>query len=170
MIYQTQLEKKVFEIIEATVHHLGCAIVRIRLNGVADSRVLQIMLEKENGEGAAIEDCEKVSKNISTILDVEDPISGEYNLEVSSCGVDRPLTRIEDFQNYKGHAIKLATRLPIEGQKKFKAKITDVVEQNIVITSHDEKVVSIDFNNVMEAQLDYFYDAKVNKKSKKGAK
>ena len=94
----TEIERRILDIIEPEANAMGLEIVRIRMMG-ARTPILQIMAEKPDGT-MDVEDCAAFSRAIGPILDVEDPIRGEYNLEVSSPGIDRPLTRAKDFANF----------------------------------------------------------------------
>jgi ribosome maturation factor RimP len=116
---------KVTKLIEPAVTSLGYEIVRVLLLSSArdgDAQTLQIKTEAEDGT-MTVEGCAKISREISVILDVEDPISGEYNLEVSSPGLDRPLTRRKDFVNYAGYEVKVEMEAAIEGRRRFKGEL-----------------------------------------------
>ena len=109
------VERSIAPAIEA----MGYDIVRVVLSGSQHPR-LQIMAERKDGAGMVVDDCVAVSRAVSAILDVEDPISGPYELEVSSPGIDRPLTRLADFERFTGFEAKLETALPLEGQRRWK--------------------------------------------------
>ncbi len=171
MIYQTQLEGRIYEMTAPSLEHLGYKIVRIRMFGMGKGKTLQVMIEKLNWEMVNIEDCEKASKHISAILDVEDPIDGEYSLEMSSGGLDRPLTRIEDFEHFNGSHAKITTRMPINGQKRFTGTILGVSENKVAFRAVNvEEDLSIDFANMIEAHIEYFARKETNKKPKKKGK
>lgn len=157
MIYQTQLEAKIFEIVDAPLNAMGYEVVRIKLSHSGTSRVLQFMLDRADGENLTLEDCETASRHISVLLDVENPIDTEYALEMSSAGLNRPLTRPQDFESNVGNIIKLATKAPINGQKKFTGRLTSF-ENNIATLAvpAPQNTVEINFDHVLEAQLDYF--------------
>lgn len=157
MIYQSQIEAFIYNLIAPPMENLGYDIARIRLLQSGGKKLLQIMMDKLDGEQINISDCEKASHYISTLLDVEDPIKFEYSLEVSSTGFDRPITREKDFVNAIGKFVKIAAKMPIDGQKRFSGKIASVADSNISLELKDvEKVVSIPFSNIFEATLDYF--------------
>ncbi len=116
---------KVTKLITPTIEELGYEIVRVLLLSSARDggvQTLQIMTEAEDGT-ISVEGCAKISRAVSVILDVEDPISGEYNLEVSSPGLDRPLTRRKDFVNYAGYEVKVEMECAIEGRRRFKGEL-----------------------------------------------
>jgi ribosome maturation factor RimP len=156
MIYQTQLETKIFDIVNDSLVALGYDIVRIKLSHSGE-RTLQFMIDRVDGKGLTLEDCEKASRHVSVLLDVENPIDSEYNLEMSSPGLNRPLTRHKDFTNNVGNIIKLTTKAPIDGQKKFTGRLIGF-ETNIIKLElpAPQGIVEINFDHIFEAHLDYF--------------
>lgn len=108
------------DILAPSIEALGFEVIRIVLH-TGGRPTLQIMAERPDGT-MLVEDCAELSRVVSAILDVEDPIGGEYDLEVSSPGIDRPL-RPQDFERFAGHEAKIKTRLPIDGQSKFRGEI-----------------------------------------------
>lgn len=124
-------EKLIAELIAPSVDALGLELWGIEHSQQGKYSVLRIFIESENG--ITIDDCEKVSRQVSAILDVEDPISGEYTLEVSSPGLDRPLFSIEQFDQYKGNEIDVRLRTPLNGRRKFKGLLADVVEETVCV-------------------------------------
>jgi len=107
--------------------------------------VLRVFIESSSEEGTDIEDCAKVSRQVSSILDVEDPISGEYNLEVSSPGLDRPLFELEQYQEYVGAIVSLRLRVPFDGRRKFKGQLTAVEGEDVVLrVDQEEYLLPID--------------------------
>ncbi len=112
------------ELIEPTVLALGLELWGIELTQQGKYSLLRIYIESD--QGILIEDCEKVSRQLSAILDVEDPIAGEYTLEVSSPGLDRPLFTAQQFEQFKGNEVNLRLRTPLEGRRKFKGSIVKV--------------------------------------------
>ncbi|WP_127145023.1 ribosome maturation factor RimP [Pelagibacterium montanilacus] len=120
-IRQTPLEARISEIVEPVAENLGYALVRVRLtqdNGMT----LQIMAEDENGN-FTITDCEALHRDLSPVLDLEDPIDREYHLEISSPGVDRPLVRARDFERWAGHEAKVELSDLVAGRKRFRGEI-----------------------------------------------
>ena len=114
----------VTELVDPTIQALGLELWGIELLQQGRYSLLRIYIERE--EGVTIEDCEKVSRQVSALLDVEDPIAGEYTLEVSSPGVDRPLFSIEQYEQYVGSEVNLKMRRPQDGRRKFKGQIIQV--------------------------------------------
>jgi len=143
---------KIRQIIEPTATDKGFEIVRLLFQGDDANRTLQIMVEKIDRTGMQIDDCEKLSKTFSALLDVEDPITSRYMLEVTSPGIDRPLVRLNDYERFKGYEAKLETLTPIEGRKRFRGKIVGIQEDNVVFL-FEEKEMQIPFSQVSKAKL-----------------
>lgn len=148
-----QLEAKIAALVEGALQTAGYEIVRVRLMDGA-KRTLQIMIDRLDGKAITIKDCEKASRLMSAIIDVEDPVEGEYDLEVSSPGIDRPLVRLKDFERFAGLEVKITTVLPLEGRKKFKGRVKAVSGHDIhVALSDSETEVVIAFDNIQNAKL-----------------
>lgn len=120
---------KVGDLIGPTVEALGLQLWGIEHTQQGKYSVLRIFIENE--DGVSIEDCEKVSRQVSAILDVEDPIAGEYTLEVSSPGLDRPLFTLEQFSQFEGSEVDVRLRTPLEGRRKFKGLISAVSDTEV---------------------------------------
>lgn len=139
---------------EPVLENLGYRLVRVRMFG----NTLQIMAEKPDGS-MAIEDCEAVSRAISPVLDVEDPIASAYALEVSSPGIDRPLVRAEDFERWQGHEVKIEMNEPLAGRKRFRGELEGFAdgEVRVFVDPQDggkEKVlIGLAFSAIGEAKL-----------------
>jgi len=134
-IKETGLETRIAAIVEPVANDLGYALVRIKVTA-ENGCTLQIMAEDENGR-FSINDCERLSKDLSPVLDVEDPIDREYHLEVSSPGIDRPLVRARDFERYVGHEAKIELTDMIEGRKRFRGIIKAADAESFTITLPD---------------------------------
>ncbi|MBS3850450.1 ribosome maturation factor RimP [Devosia sp. BSSL-BM10] len=134
-IKETGLEARVSAIVEPVANGLGFALVRVRITQ-ENGMTLQIMAEDENGRFTVV-NCETLSKDLSPVLDVEDPIDREYHLEVSSPGIDRPLVRQRDFAAYVGHEAKIELIDMINGRKRFRGFITAVDDEAVIITLPD---------------------------------
>jgi ribosome maturation factor RimP len=124
-------ETLIAQLVEPTIEALGLQLWGVEHGKQGKFSLLRIYIDSEQGIG--IEDCEKVSRQVSALLDVEDPITGEYTLEVSSPGIDRPLFSIEQFRMYSGELVSIRTRGPIDGRRKFKGRITEVTEESVVL-------------------------------------
>ena len=138
------------ELIEPTVTALGLELWGIEHLQQGKYSLLRIYIERE--AGVAIEDCEQVSKQVSALLDVEDPIAGEYTLEVSSPGLERPLFSARQFSQYIGSEVKLRLHSPIQGRLKFKGKIV-VVEGDSIRLQADGVDYDLSFSDVDKANI-----------------
>jgi ribosome maturation factor RimP len=134
-IKETGLEARVSRIVEPVANGLGFSLVRVKITQ-ENGMTLQIMAEDENGRFTIV-NCETLSKDLSPVLDVEDPIDREYHLEVSSPGIDRPLVRKRDFAAYVGHEVKLELNDMINGRKRFRGFIKSVDDEAVTITLPD---------------------------------
>jgi len=124
-------EKRIAEMISPTVEALGLELWGIEHMSQGKYSTLRIFIESE--EGVTLDDCEKVSRQVSAILDVEDPIAGEYTLEVSSPGLDRPLFTIDQFENYSGSEVSIRLSNGVNGRRKFKGLITEVSGDTVCV-------------------------------------
>lgn len=141
------------DIIEPVVDGLGYETVRILTIGESNP-VLQIMIEhKDYDKELMVDDCATVSRAISSVLDEKDPIKDKYTLEVSSPGLDRPLTKLEHFKRFKNYIIKLETSEPVEKRKRFKGEIKDVSENGEISLLMDETLYTINFAIVIKAKI-----------------
>lgn len=118
LIVEPGLPARVAAIAEPVIEQLGYRLVRVRVSG-AEGCTVQIMAERPDGS-MTVEDCEAVSRALSPVLDVADPIDRAYRLEISSPGIDRPLVRKSDFERYTGHLAKIETAVPFQGRKRFR--------------------------------------------------
>jgi ribosome maturation factor RimP len=134
-IKETGLEARVSRIVEPVANGLGFSLVRVKITQ-ENGMTLQIMAEDENGRFTIV-NCEALSKDLSPVLDVEDPIDREYHLEVSSPGIDRPLVRRRDFAAYLGHEVKIELAEMINGRKRFRGFIKAVDDEAVTITLPD---------------------------------
>lgn len=123
--------EKVTQLIEPTVQALDLELWGVEHASQGKYSVLRIFIERE--DGVTIDDCERVSRQVSAIFDVEEPIAGEYTLEVSSPGMDRLLFTPQQFQRYRGEEVSVRMRTPVDGRRKFKGTLTDVVDDIIHI-------------------------------------
>lgn len=140
-------------LIEPEVKALGFALVRIKLFGSGDDYTLQIMAERPETKQLVIEDCATISRRLSDILDEADPIPEAYRLEVSSPGIDRPLTRLTDFLEWAGHEAKIAATETVSGRKSFRGVLKGVEGEDILFTDAKAGDVVIPFALVGDAKL-----------------
>ncbi len=130
---------------------MGFRIVRVRLSGNRRKR-LQIMAERVSDGLMSVEDCTRLSRALSPVFDLEDPVQGEYDLEVSSPGIDRPLMRIEDFERFMGHEAKLETAAMIDGRRRFKGKIASV-DGDVIVLATEQGEARLHFGQLSDARL-----------------
>ncbi len=149
-------DPKVTEQIAASIQRIGYDLVRISLRDAGRKKNLQIMIERQDEAPITLDDCGEVSSVVSALLDVEDPIAGEYDLEVSSPGIDRPLTRLKDFTRYKGLEVTITTGAPVSGRKRFKGILQGAEGETITVelpASDQGGTVAIEFSNIASAKL-----------------
>ena len=145
------LAQTITDMIAPSVSALGYDLVRVKLMG-NKKPVLQIMAERPDGS-MSVEDCEAISRTVSALLDVEDPIQEEYQLEVSSPGIDRPLTRLEDFERFRGFEARIDLKEPVEGRKRFTGRLDGVEDGEVRIETKQHGVLGLSFESVSEAKL-----------------
>ncbi|MDX1485385.1 MAG: ribosome maturation factor RimP [Alphaproteobacteria bacterium] len=146
-----QVQERVAALLSGPLDALGYDLVRVRLSGGARP-VLQVMAERADGTAMTVDDCAEISHSVSALLDAEDPIAGSYTLEVSSPGIDRPLTRLGDFQRFAGFDARIETREPVAGRRRFKGKLLGTDEAMVAIKV-DNDTVSLPFEAITKAQL-----------------
>ncbi len=126
---KTAEDRKLLDLLDPVVEAEGLELVRLRLmGGSATGRTLQVMAERPSDGELGIDECVRLSRAISQVLDAADPVAGEYRLEVSSAGIDRPLTRVRDFQAYEGLEARLELDRLADGRKRFKGLLAGVEE------------------------------------------
>lgn len=150
LIAKSAMDRRLAEIVTPVIEDLGFELVRIRLMG-GNTATLQVMAERPGG-GIEVDECAAISTAISATLDVEDPILDTYTLEVSSPGIDRPLTRLKDFADFEGYEAKLETQDLVAGRKRFKGTLAGVDGQEVLINI-EEGTVGLDFEWLAEAKL-----------------
>lgn len=150
---KTAEDHRLLELLDPVAEAAGYEIVRLRLMGGESARRLQIMAETPEGE-MVVEDCARLSRAISEVMDAADPIAGEYTLEVSSPGVDRPLTRLKDFANYEGHEARIELDRVAEGRKRFRGILAGVEGDDVGIDLEGEdSTAMIPFAWIVDAKL-----------------
>jgi len=151
---KTAEDLNLLELLDPVAEAAGYEIVRLRLMGGEHARRLQIMAERPVDGDMNVEDCARLSRAISEIMDAADPIAGEYTLEVSSPGVDRPLTRLKDFATFEGHEARLELDRMAEGRKRFKGMLAGVEDDAVAIDLEgEEETAMIPFSWIVEAKL-----------------
>jgi ribosome maturation factor RimP len=154
LIAKTAMDRRIADIIQPVIEGLGFELVRIRLMGGA-TRILQIMADKPEG-GIEVDHCGDISTAVSAVLDVEDSIEENYVLEVSSPGIDRPLTRLKDFEMWKGWEARVETTELIDGRRRFKGTLGGVEGDEVLIQLDEGKepvVIGLQFDWLSDAKL-----------------
>lgn len=151
---KTVEDRQILELVDPIAESIGLSIVRVRLMGGTLRRRLQVMAERPTDHDISVEECARLSRAMSEVLDVADPISGEYLLEVSSPGIDRPLTRLIDFELFDGFEARLESDRMIEGRKRFKGVLAGVDGENVAIDlDGEEDTALIPFDWIVDAKL-----------------
>jgi ribosome maturation factor RimP len=151
LIAKAAIDRRLAEIITPVIEDLGYELVRVRLMSGKDESTLQIMADKPDG-GIEVDDCARISTAVSATLDVEDPILDAYTLEVSSPGIDRPLTRIKDFDTFEGYEAKLETDEMIDGRRRFKGVLAGIDGDEVLINV-TEGTIGLRFDWLSDAKL-----------------
>ncbi|WP_449253536.1 ribosome maturation factor RimP [Brevundimonas naejangsanensis] len=151
---KTAEDRALLELIDPVAESLGLAVVRVRLMGGTLRRRLQIMAERQADHDISVEECARLSRAVSEVLDAADPIAGEYLLEVSSPGIDRPLTRLIDFDLFEGLEARLETDRMVEGRKRFKGIVAGAEGENVAIDlDGEDETALIPFAWLADAKL-----------------
>ncbi|MEQ1789718.1 MAG: ribosome maturation factor RimP [Rickettsiales bacterium] len=124
---------RIIEIIEPSLTAMGYSLVQVKLTDGTRRKTLTIMAERKDDVMMSFDDCTEITNTASALLDVEEPISGAYNLEVCSPGIDRPLTKSEDYTRFSGYEVKAETIIPVNGRKRFRGILKGINGDNVVI-------------------------------------
>ena len=155
LIVEPGLPARVAAIVEPVLHQLGFRLVRVRVSG-SEGCTVQIMAERPDGS-MSVEGCEAVSRALSPVLDVADPIDRAYRLEISSPGIDRPLVRKSDFDRYAGHLVRIEMSMPVDGRKRFKGTLTGTEGEAARVmrddTEGEDATVLLPIEDMGEAKL-----------------
>ena len=155
LIAKTAIDRRLAEIVTPAIEGLGFELVRIRLMG-GKTKTLQIMADRPEG-GIVVDDCARISTAVSAVLDVEDPIEDAYNLEVSSPGIDRPLTRLKDFDLWEGFEARVETTELIDGRRRFKGLLRGTEGDEVLIEIDGPKgeavTIGLEFDWLSDAKL-----------------
>jgi ribosome maturation factor RimP len=155
-VHETGPERAVADLAEPVLEELGFRLVRVKISG-RDGGTVQIMAERPNGE-MSVDDCATISRRLSPVLDAYDPMPGTYRLEISSPGIDRPLVRPSDFATCAGHKAKIELKEPVDGRKRFKGTIEDVVDDEVHLKIEldgkaEPVIIGLPFPLISEAKL-----------------
>ncbi len=154
LIAKTAMDRRLADIVGPVIEGMGFELVRIRLMG-GNTRTLQIMADRPNG-GIEVDDCGEISIAVSAVLDVEDPVEDNYILEVSSPGIDRPLTRLKDFEMWKGWEARIETTELVDGRRRFKGTLGGVEGEEVLIQieeAGEPVVIGLQFDWLADAKL-----------------
>ncbi|MEM9551856.1 MAG: ribosome maturation factor RimP [Pseudomonadota bacterium] len=154
LIAKAAIDRRMAEIVAPVIEDMGYELVRIRLMS-GKQTTLQIMADKADG-GIEVDDCAEISNAVSAVLDVEDPILDAYTLEVSSPGIDRPLTRLKDFDMFEGYAAKLETAELIGGRRRFRGELAGIDGDEVLINiteDGDTVTIGLKFDWLSDAKL-----------------
>ena len=153
---ETGIAAEIAAIVEPVLGDLGFRLVRVKIQGDGRDRIVQLMAERPDGS-ITVDDCEAISKGVSPVLDVADPISGAYRLEVSSPGIDRPLVRPSDFEDWSGHEAKIELKDAIDGRKRFKGILEGFEDGEVRIKAdtgeHGIQHLGLPVNLIADAKL-----------------
>ena len=157
-----EVRARIEKIVAPTLDAMGYELVRVRVSGSARPTV-QIMAERRDGAGMAVDDCSAISHAISAVLDVEEPIGGAYTLEISSPGVDRPLTRSRDFERFAGFDAKVEMRRPVDGRRRFQGRILGLSGDEVRLATQDGEIALpvVDIHNARLLMTDELLAAAV---------
>lgn len=153
----TAIERSIELLISPQINAMGFEIIRVKLIE-RKTKILQIMIDRSDYSGVNLDECAEVSRTVSTILDVEDPVDGEYNLEVSSPGLERPLTKPDHFDHFIGFKAKVSMQSPIDGRKHYSGIVngmSDNLEDIHLIINDDgnNEHIALPLNEVEKAKL-----------------
>ncbi len=141
---------RLYDLLETSIDNFGYELVHLELTGRDKSRVLRLYIDAPGG--IALDDCVFVSQQVSRLLDVEDPIDGNYSLEVSSPGIERPLAKREHFEQVIGERIEVAMLMKCAGRKRILGQLRDVLDRSVMVEV-DGAVIAIEMNNIRRARL-----------------
>ncbi|HEX8666796.1 MAG TPA: ribosome maturation protein RimP [Allosphingosinicella sp.] len=140
-------------LIEPAASAEGLALVRVKMIGGNSDPTLQVMAERPDTRQLTLEDCERLSRRISEVLDAEDPIEHAYRLEVSSPGIDRPLTRLKDFDDWKGHQARVTLKEPLNGRKQFTGDVAGTEGETVLLDVPGMGPTGLPFAGIHSAKL-----------------
>lgn len=143
---------RIERMIAPALDDMGYELVRVQLSGGRQHSRLQIMAERADQVGMTVDDCAEISRAVSALLDVQDPIAGPYDLEVSSPGIDRPLTRPQDFVRFAGQPVKVETRQMIDGRRRFRGLLKGV-DGECAVLEMDGETVKLPIGDIEKAKL-----------------
>lgn len=161
MTLDKPLETRITQVITPSLEDLGYELVRVHISGDHRHKIVQLMIDRTDEQPVSLDDCEKASRQVSAVLDVEEASLDKYHLEVSSPGIDRPLTRLKDFARFAGQEAKMEVFEKVKEQRKLRGKLAGVsgdkvrIALNVVALDKPEEVeyVETEFSNIKAARL-----------------
>ncbi|MBV9656075.1 MAG: ribosome maturation factor RimP [Acetobacteraceae bacterium] len=147
------LDGKLAALIAPSIEAMGFELVRVAVMGSRDRPTVQVMADRADGHLISVEDCETISHAIGALLDVEDPIAGAWNLEVSSAGIDRPLSRAKDWNRFAGHLARAEAIAPIEGRKRFSGIVLGADQTHARMRLDDGTEIALPLADLRRAKL-----------------
>jgi ribosome maturation factor RimP len=146
------LEAKVADIVAPALEGMGYELVRVAITG-RDTPTVQIMADRADGALITVDDCEAISHAVGALLDVNDPLPGAWNLEISSAGIDRPLTRVKDWNRFAGHLARAEVNVPVDGRKRFSGVILGADATHARLRLDDGAEVALPLADLRRARL-----------------
>ena len=146
------LEARLVAIIAPTLESLGYELVRVAVLG-RERPTVQVMADRADGSQITVQDCENISHTLSAVLDVDDPIPGAWSLEISSAGIDRPLTRAKDWNRFAGHLARAETAVPIDGRRRFSGVVLGADDTEARMRLDDGSEIVLPMNTIRRAKL-----------------
>jgi ribosome maturation factor RimP len=148
----TGLEARIAALVEASLHDMGYELVRVTVLG-RDRPTVQIMVDRADGSAVTLDDCEHLGRHFNAVMTVEDPLPGPWTLEISSPGIDRPLTRVKDWNRFAGHLARVELNVPLDGRKRFSGIALGADEEIARLRLDDSSVVALKLNDMRSAKL-----------------
>jgi len=146
------LDARIADLVAPTIEHMGYELVRVQVNG-KERPTVQIMADRQDGASFTVEDCEAISHAVGAVLDVADPIKGEWMLEVSSAGIDRPLTRAKDWNRFSGHVATVELAIPQDGRKRYRGIALGADADTARLRLDDGSEIVFARSNIRKAKL-----------------
>ena len=146
------LDARIAALITPAIEHMGYELVRVLILG-RDRPTVQVMADRADGSQISVEDCERISDAVSAVLDVEDPLPGAWNLEVSSAGIDRPLTRVKDWNRFSGHQARVEMLVPMDGRRRFTGTVLGATEDAATLRLEGGEDVTLPLRDIRRAKL-----------------
>ena len=148
----TGLEARIAAFVEPSLTDMGFELVRVAVLG-RDRPTVQIMVDRADGSAVSVEDCEHLGHHFSAMMNVEDPIPGPWSLELSSPGIDRPLTRVKDWNRFAGHLARIELAVPVDGRKRFSGIVLGADNTAARVRLDDASEVALPLRDVRRAKL-----------------